>query len=127
MDITGNEKKKDEEVGDPPKRVYISNFYNNIDLAAGDADNDGSCDLVISYGASDVNADGEDKREVLRSLASSSVLLFGSNGEEETTQFNWELTDKGFKTTGDMKMIFTDNGDTISGKILGANLIFEKQ
>lgn len=46
---------------------------------------------------------------------------------EETSDFNWEPTDKGFKTTGDMKMKFVDNGDTISGKILGANLNFEKQ
>lgn len=47
---------------------------------------------------------------------------------EEVTEFNWELTDEGFKTTGDMKMKFVDNGDgTISGKILGTRLNFEKQ
>ena len=59
---------------------YISNFYNNIDLKAGDADNDGSCDLVISYGASSVNDDGLWKQEIERSLASRSVILYGSNG-----------------------------------------------
>ncbi len=75
VDITGNESG-----GSVTERTYMSNFYNNIDLAAGDADNDGSCDLVISYGASDVFADGLDKREVLRSLPSSSVILYGSNG-----------------------------------------------
>ena len=62
------------------QRYYMSNFYNNIDLAAGDADNDGSCDLVVSYGASDVDLDALDKKEILRSLPSSSVLLYGSNG-----------------------------------------------
>ena len=47
--------------------------------------------------------------------------------EEETTEFNWELTDDGFKTTGDVKMKFKGDGEKISGKILGANLNFEKQ
>ena len=47
--------------------------------------------------------------------------------DDETSEFTWELTDGGFKTKGDMKMKFTDNGDLISGKILGANLNFEKQ
>lgn len=47
---------------------------------------------------------------------------------EESSEFTWELTDEGFKTSGDMKMKFVDNGDgTISGKILGTNLNFEKQ
>ena len=46
----------------------------------------------------------------------------------EATAFTWEPTDEGFKTAGDMKMKFVDNGDgTISGKILGAKLNFEKQ
>ncbi len=45
----------------------------------------------------------------------------------EVTEFNWELTDEGFKTSGDMKMKFTGDGTAIHGKILGANLNFEKQ
>ncbi len=59
---------------------YFTNIYNNLDLAAGDADNDGACDLVISYGASDVSRDEKYKKEILRSLPSESVLLYGSNG-----------------------------------------------
>lgn len=50
------------------------------------------------------------------------------DGEGEVTEFTWEPTEEGLKTAGDMKMKFVDNGDgTISGKILGANLNFEKQ
>lgn len=48
---------------------------------------------------------------------------------EETVEFTWQLTDEGFKTMGDdAKMKFVDNGDgTISAKILGTRLNFEKQ
>ena len=72
---------------DPPHghagtdEYFIPNFYNNIDLTAGDADNDGSCDLIISYGASDVWEDAKDKRTIIHSLPSRSVLLYGSNGD----------------------------------------------
>ena len=52
--------------------------------------------------------------------------LFG--GEEgETNTFNWELTSDGFKTSGDVKLKFKDDGDRIKSKIIGVNLIFEKQ
>ena len=46
---------------------------------------------------------------------------------EEATDFTWELTDKGFKTQGGMKMTFTDDGDNIKSKIIGVDLTFEKQ
>ena len=47
---------------------------------------------------------------------------------DEVTEFTWELTDEGFKTKGDMKMKFVDNGDdTISGKVLGTRLNFERK
>ena len=48
--------------------------------------------------------------------------------EEETSDFTWQLTDNGFKTKGDVNVKFTDDGDNrIKGKILIADLIFEKQ
>ncbi len=47
--------------------------------------------------------------------------------EEETTDVTWELTDEGFKTKGDTKLKFTDDGDNIKTKILGVDLIFERQ
>ena len=46
---------------------------------------------------------------------------------EETTDITWVLTDSGFKTKGDTKLKFTDDGDNIKTKILGVDLIFERQ
>ena len=48
-------------------------------------------------------------------------------GEDEASEFTWQLTKDGFKTDGDVKLTFKDNGDTISAKIIGVNLNFEKQ
>ena len=39
----------------------------------------------------------------------------------------WELTKDGFRTKGDAKMKFKDDGDKIKTTILGASLVFEKQ
>ena len=47
--------------------------------------------------------------------------------EEGTTDFTWKPTNDGFKTKGDSKLTFTDEGDNIKTKILGVNVIFEKQ
>lgn len=49
------------------------------------------------------------------------------SGEGEVTDFTWELTSDGFKTKGDMKLTFKDDGDRIVAKILGADLAFVKQ
>lgn len=49
------------------------------------------------------------------------------DGEEEVSDLTWSLTDDGFKTKGGAKMTFTDDGDGIKTKILGVDLIFEKQ
>ena len=48
-------------------------------------------------------------------------------GEGETTDITWELMDGGFKTKGDTKLKFKDDGNNIKAKILGVDLIFEKQ
>lgn len=45
-------------------------------------------------------------------------------GEEETDEITWVLTDDGFKTKGDTKLTFTDDGDGIQANILGAKLHF---
>ena len=46
---------------------------------------------------------------------------------EEDTSFTWSPTDDGFKTKGDMKLTFKDDGDNIKATIIGVDLIFEKQ
>ena len=47
--------------------------------------------------------------------------------DEETTNITWQLTSNGFKTKGDTKLTFTDEGDNIKTKIIGVDLIFERQ
>lgn len=47
--------------------------------------------------------------------------------EEGTTTITWELTSGGFKTKGDTKLTFTDDGDNIKCKIIGVDMIWEKQ
>ena len=49
-----------------------------------------------------------------------------SVSDGETNNFTWEPTDDGLKTSGDIKLTFTDDGDKIVGDLFGAKLIFEK-
>ena len=46
---------------------------------------------------------------------------------EDPSNFTWELTSDGFKTKGDVKLTFTDDGDNIKAKLFGIELLFEKQ
>ena len=46
------------------------------------------------------------------------------DGNEEVSNLIWSLTGDGFKTAGDAKMTFKDDGDAIVTKILGAELRF---
>ena len=47
--------------------------------------------------------------------------------KEGTDDFSWEPTDKGFKTSGALKLTFTDDGDAIRTKVIGVDLVFERQ
>ena len=60
----------------------VRNIYNNLDLTSGDADNDGICDLVVSYGASETDnylygTNSLNPVIIKRSVPSTSVLLYG--------------------------------------------------
>ena len=46
---------------------------------------------------------------------------------EEVSEFTWSEIDGGFKTKGDVKLTFKDDGDNIKATILGVDLNFEKQ
>ena len=46
---------------------------------------------------------------------------------EEVSKFTWEEVDGGFKTSGDVKMTFKDEGEGIKANIIGVDLYFEKQ
>ena len=48
------------------------------------------------------------------------------DGNEEVSNITWSLTSDGFKTQGDAKMTFKDDGDAIVTKILGAEMRFAK-
>ncbi|MBR0382454.1 MAG: hypothetical protein IJH71_08465 [Eubacterium sp.] len=49
------------------------------------------------------------------------------SGEDETSEFTWKPVDGGFKTKGDLKVKFVDDGDNIKTKILGVDLVFERE
>ena len=51
----------------------------------------------------------------------------GTDEDDGPTAFNWVETDKGLKTSGDMKLKFTDEDGKLKTKVVGAELIFEKQ
>ena len=46
---------------------------------------------------------------------------------EDVSHFTWEEIDGGFKTSGDVKMTFKDEGEGIKANIIGVDLYFEKQ
>ena len=47
--------------------------------------------------------------------------------DEEPASFTWEPVDGGFKTGGDVKLTFKDDGDNIKTNILGVDLTFAKK
>ena len=49
-----------------------------------------------------------------------------ADGTEEVSNITWSLTSDGFKTSGDMKMTFKDDGDGIVANILGVGLHFKR-
>ena len=54
------------------------------------------------------------------------MTTVAEDGTEETSDFTWELTSEGFKTKGDAKLKFTDDGDGIKASILGIELHFSR-
>ncbi len=49
------------------------------------------------------------------------------DGDDGPQNITWKPTDKGFKTKGDTKLTFVDDGDNIKTKVIGVYIIFEKQ
>lgn len=66
-------------------------------------------------------------------LGASYVLTLNGDGTgqfvdaENISYITWELTEDGFRTKGDTKLRFTDNGDNIKTNIIGVDMIFERQ
>ena len=66
-------------------------------------------------------------------LGASYVLTLNGDGTgqfvdaEDISYITWELTEDGFRTKGDTKLRFTDDGDNIKTNIIGVDMIFERQ
>jgi len=93
----------------------------------------GSADLsdskyVGTWKAAGVSLGGESEEledEVIMTLKEDGTGTITSG--DETSTFNWKPVDHGFKTSGEMKTTFKEDGDHIKTSILGADLNFEKQ
>ena len=77
----------------------------------------------ISLGGETENLDDE----WIMTLKEDGTGTLTGTGEEENSEFTWQPTDGGFKTKGDLKVAFKDDGDKIKTNILGVDLTFEKQ
>ncbi|MDO5133819.1 MAG: hypothetical protein Q4D81_12695 [Eubacteriales bacterium] len=72
-------------------------------------------------------------QDASENLEQSWILTLNGDGtgsfvdEDGTSNITWELTGNGFKTKGDTKLTFTDDGDNIKTKVIGVDLIFERQ
>ena len=51
----------------------------------------------------------------------------GTLAAEDTSNFTWQPTKDGFKTKGDVKATFKEDGDRLTTKVIGVNLVFERQ
>ncbi len=50
-----------------------------------------------------------------------------SVGPDSNESFTWEPTSNGFKTKGDIKLTFVDDGDNIKTKVIGVDIHFVRQ
>ncbi len=78
---------------------------------------------AITMSIGDKSAEIED--EWILELHDDGTGTFSSN--DETSSLTWSLVNGGFKTKGEMKATFKDDGDLIKAKVIGVNLVFEKQ
>ena len=51
----------------------------------------------------------------------------GTLAAEDTSNFTWQPAKDGFKTKGDVKATFKEDGDRLTTKVIGVSLVFEKQ
>jgi uncharacterized lipoprotein YehR (DUF1307 family) len=84
--------------------------WKGVEMAVADESEEFQDDIILT-----INGDG------------TGTLVGGEEGETEESSFTWEPTSDGFKTKGDVKMTFKDDGDKITSKIIGVTMVFEKQ
>ena len=84
--------------------------WKGVEMAVADESEEFQDDIILT-----INGDG------------TGTLVGSEEGETEESSFTWEPTSDGFKTKGDVKMTFKDDGDKITSKIIGLTMVFEKQ
>lgn len=84
--------------------------WKGVEMAVADESEEFQDDIILT-----INGDG------------TGTLVGSEEGETEESSFTWEPTSDGFKTKGDVKMTFKDDGDKITSKIIGVTMVFEKQ
>ena len=84
--------------------------WKGVEMTVADESEEFQDDIILT-----INGDG------------TGTLVGSEEGETEESSFTWEPTSDGFKTKGDVKMTFKDDGDKITSKIIGVTMVFEKQ
>lgn len=119
------------------KIAIIISFMMVLTFALAACDGSGNADLsdskyVGSWRATTLSL-GEDSEELggeyiltLNGDGTGTFLSTDEEGNDEVSDITWSLTDDGFKTKGDTKLKFKDDGDGISAKIIGVDLHFER-
>ena len=83
---------------------------------------------VGTWKASGVTLGGESENfedEIVMTLKEDGTGTLSSGSD--TSTFNWKIVDNGFKTSGDVKMTFKDDGENIKTSIFGVDLSFVRQ
>ena len=84
--------------------------WKGVEMTVADESEEFQDDIILT-----INGDG------------TGTLVGSEEGETEESSFTWEPTSDGFKTKGDVKMTFKDDGDKITSKIIGVTMVYEKQ
>lgn len=84
--------------------------WKGVEMTVADESEEFQDDIILT-----INGDG------------TGTLVGSEEGATEESSFTWEPTSDGFKTKGDVKMTFKDDGDKITSKIIGVTMVFEKQ
>ena len=84
--------------------------WKGVEMTVADESEEFQDDIILT-----INGDG------------TGTLVGSEEGETEESSFTWEPTSDGFKTKGDVKMTFKDDGDKITSNIIGVTMVFEKQ
>ena len=85
-------------------------------------------DIAFADESADVEEEIGEWTITLNADGTGTMVAVDEEGTEETSELKWEPTDEGFKTTGDAKLKFTDQGDsTVQANMFGVDLTFKKQ